>query len=541
MSCVATSVLYSQQATSTFTLRRIYYDSRGVEYLKDIVDGLMRDSAIFRFNQATFDFGAGPPVEVRLVADQHSRKKHDTHFTLLMGANGTCKSRLLSCCVNFLKSIDEDSHTRPANKTRRSRPTFESDHEIRCMSAKLTRDGVLREVGDVSSTDMVASLPSRVLAIANLVRDRFTFVDWEEFDDPFYYYLGVRQASNLTTTGAMDRLVCDAVMALFNKEEEYASFSKWTAKLFRRCEKGLAFPKFSRKHIERFLKDPVEAIKRRYRTARMRSDTFYEQQLTEIQSHSTDIMTLADLIHSHGFSAEDSGSVAMQRNAAITLNVDQLSASVRRTLGKLSYALRLASRYHQIMRPSLVLHLHKWLDFTQLSSGEQNLLATGARLYAFTVPGSFVVIDEPEVSLNVAWQQRYIDLISQALTFARGSHVVIASHSPYLVSDLRSENSTVVVVDRSDSDLSFRSHAGKFWGWGSEAILYEVLGLTSASNFHFSRELSEILKLVRNNSQDRKAIESFLQKCDRLDFGKGAASLKAIVDEVRAYAKAIQE
>ena len=182
-----------------------------------------------------------------------------------------------------------------------------------------------------------------------------------------------------------------------------------------------------------------------------------------------------------------------------------------------------------------------WLDFKQLSSGEQNLLATGARLLGYATPASLILIDEPEVSLNVAWQQRYIELISEALKHAPGSHVIIASHSPYLVSDLKADNATVVVVERRDGKLHFKSHASQFWGWGSEAILYRVLGLPSASNYLFSQDLANVLKLIQEASHDVDLIASFLAKCDQLDFGENAEPLKLVVDEIRQYHKEISK
>jgi hypothetical protein len=271
-----------------------------------------------------------------------------------------------------------------------------------------------------------------------------------------------------------------------------------------------------------------------------RGEVFYEGQLKKILPHMEDIRKLSELLEKHGQRLDDTGSQGMKRGGTRSLILDQLTPAVREKLGKLSSALSMAASVRLIERPSLVLKDKRWITFTQLSSGEQNLLATGARLFAFAVPGSLVVIDEPEVSLNIAWQQRYIDLISEALVHAKGSHVIIASHSPYLISDLRAENSTVVVIERSDEGLKFRSHPGEFWGWGSEAILYEVLGLPSASNYHFSRELAGVLKLVSEKSTDAERFAKFLRKCEQLDFGAEAEPLKVVIEEIRNYAGGLQ-
>jgi energy-coupling factor transporter ATP-binding protein EcfA2 len=491
----------------------------------------MSDPATFRFNRATFSFAGSAPVIVDLVADQKPKAKN-THFTLLMGANGTCKSRILSSCVSLLKTVHERKHAVSLKKGRRTFRSEEPDRDMLCESANLMRDGVLSTVGQGPLFESGSGLPTRVLAVANLVRDRFTFVDWDYFENPFYYYLGVRQASNLTTTGAMDRLVCDAVLELLAEDEKYLSMSKWARTLFPQSEMGLAFTQYSMFGFQRFFSDPDDWVKKRFRTAR---GDFYKRRLNEMLPHMEDMQRLIELLEEHGQQLEDSGSQGMKRGGTLTLFLDQLPPTVRVKLGKLSSVLSMASSVGLIGRPSLVLKAKKCLDFTQLSSGEQNILATGARLFAFAAPGSLVVIDEPEVSLNIAWQQRYIDLISEALVHAKGSHVIIASHSPYLISDLRAENSTVVVVERSDEGLRFRSHSGEFWGWGSEAILYEVLGLPSASNYHFSRELAGILKLVSEKCTDAERFSKFLRKCEQLDFGAEAEPLKVVIEEIRNY------
>jgi hypothetical protein len=219
----------------------------------------------------------------------------------------------------------------------------------------------------------------------------------------------------------------------------------------------------------------------------------------------------------------------------MSLVLSELPSEKWETLAQLSEALDLACAAGLLERPTLGIKRIEWLSFTQLSSGEQNLLSTGARLFAYARPKSLIFIDEPEVSLNVAWQQRYIELILQALEQAPGSHVIIASHSPYLVSDLKHNESTVVVIERKGDDLKFQSHAGEFWGWGSEAVLYEVLGIPSASNYHFSRELAAVLKIVQEGSLDVVAIDRFLRKCDQLEFNGDAEPLSLVVAEIRAY------
>jgi predicted ATP-binding protein involved in virulence len=74
------------------------------------------------------------------------------------------------------------------------------------------------------------------------------------------------------------------------------------------------------------------------------------------------------------------------------------------------------------------------LSPTSLSSGEQHELVM---LYEFlfkVIPNSLILIDEPEISLHIAWQEQFLrDL--QEITKLASFDVLIATHSPQLIYD----------------------------------------------------------------------------------------------------------
>lgn len=73
-------------------------------------------------------------------------------------------------------------------------------------------------------------------------------------------------------------------------------------------------------------------------------------------------------------------------------------------------------------------------DLTKLSSGEQNEIFLLFKLI-FEVPNkSVLLIDEPELSLHVAWQLQFIKDIKE-IAKAREIQIVIATHSPEIVSE----------------------------------------------------------------------------------------------------------
>lgn len=76
------------------------------------------------------------------------------------------------------------------------------------------------------------------------------------------------------------------------------------------------------------------------------------------------------------------------------------------------------------------------LKFTDLSSGEQQVLLLFAKIMASAGPGKVLLIDEPEVSLHVGWQQLLPSLFS-LMAERLQTRFVIATHSPTLVANAK--------------------------------------------------------------------------------------------------------
>lgn len=74
------------------------------------------------------------------------------------------------------------------------------------------------------------------------------------------------------------------------------------------------------------------------------------------------------------------------------------------------------------------------LSLDRLSSGEQHLIVMLYELLFLTMPGTLVLIDEPELSLHIEWQRDFIQDLLKIAKFAE-LDVLIATHSPYIVGD----------------------------------------------------------------------------------------------------------
>jgi predicted ATP-binding protein involved in virulence len=74
------------------------------------------------------------------------------------------------------------------------------------------------------------------------------------------------------------------------------------------------------------------------------------------------------------------------------------------------------------------------LDPTSLSSGEQHELVMLYELLFKVRRDSLILIDEPEISLHIAWQQEFLQDLSEMVRLS-GFDVLIATHSPQIIND----------------------------------------------------------------------------------------------------------
>ena len=72
------------------------------------------------------------------------------------------------------------------------------------------------------------------------------------------------------------------------------------------------------------------------------------------------------------------------------------------------------------------------IPLEKLSSGEQHLLVLYYDMIFRIDAGTLVLIDEPEISLHVSWQKRFI-LEVKKISEVNGMKALIATHSPTLI------------------------------------------------------------------------------------------------------------
>ena len=94
-----------------------------------------------------------------------------------------------------------------------------------------------------------------------------------------------------------------------------------------------------------------------------------------------------------------------------------------------------------------------WSSIKVMSSGERQLLTM---LYAVNrmSDNSIVLIDEPEISLHIDWQE---DLLSKMMDQLGDRQIIVCTHSPAIASDFRDNMTEVVPIFNDIPPSSFEA------------------------------------------------------------------------------------
>lgn len=175
--------------------------------------------------------------------------------------------------------------------------------------------------------------------------------------------------------------------------------------------------------------------------------------------------------------------------------------------------------------------------FDEASSGEASILVSFLSMIPLLQDNCLLLIDEPEISLHPAWQSSYIKLLQGALSAYSGCHVLIASHSHLLLSELQSDCSSVVVMERnSKGEISSRLLDYSPYAWSAENILLNVFGVPSCRNYYFAEKVQSVLNILASEQKDMDRFRREMYDIKRLSASLSDADpLKHVVDKLEKY------
>lgn len=101
-------------------------------------------------------------------------------------------------------------------------------------------------------------------------------------------------------------------------------------------------------------------------------------------------------------------------------------------------------------------------DFEGLSTGEQNRLLMFAKIMSVMQERTVFLIDEPELSLHLHWQMEFHQTLMKVLSGLDRFHVVIATHSPIMISEgVRADSNSDNIVAVLGARIGYNIKAGR--------------------------------------------------------------------------------
>ena len=179
-------------------------------------------------------------------------------------------------------------------------------------------------------------------------------------------------------------------------------------------------------------------------------------------------------------------------------------------------------------------------DLAESSSGEIQILVSFLSMASVIENGALVLIDEPEISLHPNWQMKYMDLIYKVFGDLKQAHFIIATHSHFLVSDLRPEASNVLSIKIEDGNVRSNIIDRDTFGLSAEDVLYNVFNIRTTRNYYLEMELREALHLIseppsgKSKAKSIKRLKELCEKFDSLALDKHDP-LNKIIEEIKIY------
>ncbi|PJK32910.1 hypothetical protein CWC48_25780 [Pseudomonas sp. S10E 269] len=178
-------------------------------------------------------------------------------------------------------------------------------------------------------------------------------------------------------------------------------------------------------------------------------------------------------------------------------------------------------------------------ELSGASSGELSLICSMFFLATTVEENSLVLIDEPENSLHPGWQREYVGKIFAALGY-RNASVIIATHSPMLVTGAVTERPDLISVYEIRSDGGHGQQVTKkiVDSGGIEAILWKIFEIVTPENHFVSEEIVETINQYERNQLSKSDVLTLISRMRRSSFDDTQteffSALFVLVDKVEA-------
>ncbi len=502
---------------------------------------------LLEFNITNHSYFGELPLKFVNVGEE----KNGPYTTLMIGPNGTGKSQILAAIIEVFNYL-------AVNKKREKLyhkflysydvTYLFNDQKIRVYNTegktKAQVEGEQSEIADLP-------IPDKFLASAINLTDRYpNFTRSSKFYNDNYQYLGVRSASNNAFISNHTKSIVDSLSEAITKERKLEKLNF----LFK--ELGLApFLVIQYKAGDRFQQSFYEGQNLFTGTIKEKIEEYFERYLSKEKSKQKERGKKNYRVEKYEKTLKEKGRLEaaadfLKRNASIfqektknkinyqsTLNFTS-DASVKDFMSEVT-ALKTLIDLEILNYDKISLQkTENTFQFIQASSGEYHLLTSFIGIFSKIEDNSIILIDEPEISLHPNWQMKYMDNLNNIFESYKGCHFIIASHSHFLVSDLKQNHSSILKLffNSEKKKIDARTLDWNTYAWSAEQVLIDVFKVASSRNIFLTELINDTLHLMAKEKITDLQVQQLEENKQRLaDFKldlKDADPLKTIIAKI---------
>lgn len=178
----------------------------------------------------------------------------------------------------------------------------------------------------------------------------------------------------------------------------------------------------------------------------------------------------------------------------------------------------------------------KEVSINELSTGEKTLLSKILYLYFNDAKNQIILIDEPELSLHPAWQNRVLKLYEN-FAINNNCQIIIATHSPHIIGSAKNE-SIRVLQKNGEGKIEALDHFSQSYGLEFHKILTEIMGVEYLRTPEVAEKLATLKKMIAQNRFDTSEFQEKWQELEEI-FGDNYLDLKLLKLEIASRKKSV--
>jgi len=161
----------------------------------------------------------------------------------------------------------------------------------------------------------------------------------------------------------------------------------------------------------------------------------------------------------------------------------------------------------------------KVIELHRASSGQLSLISSLLFLIMTAKEDPIIIVDEPENSLHPSWQREYVNKVLAAMSY-RNATVIVATHSPLIVTGAMSENPNLVSVFQihGGRPVEVRVDEHKGSPSGIEEILWRAFEVVTPANHFVSEQIVGEISRFENGEIDKATVLSLIGEMEQGSF-----------------------